>query len=841
MTRKAPKSVGEIRSTKKLQLIHSDVSGPMQTETMGGKRYVITFTDDYSRCVAVHFMRQKFEALEKFKLFEATAVGDSGNQIGTLRTDNGGEYISIEFAEYLESRHIQHQTTVPHTPEQNGVAERMNRTLLEKARSMIAHADLPKSYWAEAVSTAAHLRNRLPTRALPDGVTPYERWYERKPDLSTLKVFGCIGYAHIPDPQRRKLDDKAVKLRFIGYSRQTKGYRMIDDATKKVYIRRDVTFNELDFGRKEVTRTEDQKAETLEITPNSETAERPKQVQPPVEIEPEEPRPERRRGPPVRFGIDEYADLAVTEHFAYRAYVTDEPGTIQEALATDEATQWKAAADDEYQSLLDNDTWDLVKLPRGRKAIGCKWVFKVKHDGDGEVERFKGRLVAKGYSQKYGIDYDETFSPVVRFSSIRTLLALAVQKGMLIHQMDVVTAFLNGRLEEEIYMQQPEGYITPGSEDLVCRLKKSLYGLKQSPRCWNKEFQEYMKSTGFTQCTADPCVFVRVIGDNLTIVAVYVDDLILVTVNQAEMDELKEALACRFKMKDMGELHYCLGISVVQDKKNGCLGIHQKQYIQKMLEKFKMVDAKTVTTPADINVKLVKDDGVSRKVDQSHYQSIVGSLLYAAIATRPDIAQAVSAVSKFSAEPTEAHLTAVKRILRYLKGTMDLSLQYRSSDCGELIGYSDSDWAGNLDDRHSTSGCLAQLSGGAISWLSKKQATVALSTAEAEYIALSATTQEVVWLRRLLNDLGAAPPTAATIMEDNQGAIALGKNPVNHARTKHIDIWHHYVREAVEDHVIDLEYCPTKKMIADLLTKPLPKTQFETLRLDMGLRQGQKN
>ena len=204
--------------------------------------------------------------------------------------------------------------------------------------------------------------------------------------------------------------------------------------------------------------------------------------------------------------------------------MTDGPGTIQEALATDEATQWKAAADDEYQSLLDNDTWDLVKLPRGRKVIGCKWVFKVKHDGDGEVERFKGRLVAKGYSQKYGIDYDETFSPVVRFSSIRTLLALAVQKGMLIHQMDVVTAFLNGRLEEEIFMQQPEGYITPGSEDLVCRLKKSLYGLKQSPRCWNKEFQEYMKSTGFTQCTADPCVFVRVIGDNLTIVAVYVDD-----------------------------------------------------------------------------------------------------------------------------------------------------------------------------------------------------------------------------------------------------------------------------------------------------------------------------
>ena len=388
---------------------------------------------------------------------------------------------------------------------------------------------------------------------------------------------------------------------------------------------------------------------------------------------------------------------------------------------------------------MQNETWELVELPEDREAIGCKWVFKVKYTSSGEIERFKGRLVAKGYAQKHGIDFDETFSPVVRFSSVRALLAFGVQKDMLIHQMDVVTAFLNGELSEEIYMQQPNGYVITGKEHLVCKLKKSLYGLKQSPRCWYNAFHMYVESIGFQQSTADPCVYIR-LRDG-TVVAVYVDDLIVLSKTIAEMQDVKKKLSERFKMKDMGKLHYCLGISISHDEENHCIFLQQKQYILKMLKRFGLAEAKTVSTPADLNVTLVKDDGVSKDVDSTLYQSMVGSLLYAAMATRPDIAQSVGVISKFNSNPSEAHLTAVKRVLRYLKRTVDLALKYQKQEDESLIGYSDADWAGDCDDRHSTTGNVFLMAGGAVSWLSKKQAIVALSTSEAEYVALSSATQ----------------------------------------------------------------------------------------------------
>ena len=279
---------------------------------------------------------------------------------------------------------------------------------------------------------------------------------------------------------------------------------------------------------------------TLEVDPDLETVESvTTEAEYSEQQKPQEVRrsSERQKRPPIRYGRDEYADMATVEnqvqHVAYNVCQIPEPKSMEEALQSEYSKEWKTAADMEYQSLIDNETWDLVELPQGRKPVGCKWVFKVKHRIDGRVERFKGRLVAKGYAQKYGIDYDETFSPVVRFSSIRALLAYAVQNDMLIHQMDVVTAFLNGTLSEEIYMQQPDGYVVSGKEHLVCRLKKSLYGLKQSPRCWNTAFREHLELIGFKQNPADPCVFTRC-ENTMTIVAVYVDDLIVIakTINR---------------------------------------------------------------------------------------------------------------------------------------------------------------------------------------------------------------------------------------------------------------------------------------------------------------------
>lgn len=837
MHRKSHKAVGEIKSKGILDLVHSDLCGPMQTESIGGRKYFITFIDDYSRYTKVYFLRHKSEAFEKFKEFEAMVARQTGSRIKVLRTDGGREYLSNEFKSYLKGKGIVHQTTVAYTPQQNGVAERMNRTLVESARAMIANADLGRKYWAEAINTAAYVRNRVPTSSLGN-ITPYERWYGRKPSVAHLKVFGCIAYAHVPDEQRKKLDGKAVKLRFVGYSGEQKGYRLLDDASDRLEIKYDVVFNEDDFGKSGNEAKEPQQWISLHHGGDGDDAEHQEQT----ETEESGRRyPVRQRKQPNRLQyeknglqFDDDGETQVSCHAAHSAVCVQEPETMEEALASEHRQEWKKAADEEYGSLMENDTWTLVKLPGGRKPISCKWVFKVKHDKNGQVEKFKARLVAKGFSQKYGIDYDETFAPVVKFSSIRALLAFGIQHGMLIHQMDVVTAFLYGHLNEEIYMEQPPGYVKSNKRDLVCKLNKSLYGLKQSPRCWNETISNYLESCGFVACQADPCVFIRK-KKEIAIVAVYVDDLIIMTRDSHDLKMVKENLAVRFKMKDLGELHYCLGINIKIDEQRRWIQLSQKQYIMKLLQKYGLETAKPVSTPVDPNVKLVKDDGVSKPVDQRRYQSMVGSILYAATATRPDISYAVGVVSKFNAAPTQQHMTAVKRILRYLKGTLDICLQYSKDGDGDIVGYSDADW-GNDESRYSTSGIAFLLGNGAISWQSQKQGTIALSTVEAEYVALSGATQEAIWLRRLMRDLSTSVEKPTVIMEDNQGAIALAGNPIGHKRTKHIDIRYHFIREKVQDGTIVLEYCPTKEMVADILTKALPRERFEVLRRGLGLK-----
>ena len=339
--------------------------------------------------------KHKSEVLEKFKEFEASITNERDRRIGTLRTDNGGEYLSGEFKEYLKSRGIRHELTVPYSPQQNGVAERMNRTLMESARAMIAHAGLPNSYWGEAVATAAYVRNRMPTTAIKNNQTPYERWYGRKPNVNHLRVFGCVAYAQVPDTERQKLDKKAVKLRFVGYAKTSKGYRLLDGKTEIIVTRRDVVFNETNFSLE----TEAEPAKPQEVVVELEgSMEHRRQQEVPPEVGPR--RLNRDHRWPVRFGFNEYVDVATVEncvyHFSYSACQIMEPKTKEEALSSDHAKEWKAATDSEFDSLTESETWKLVELPPDRKTIGCKWVFKVKHRSDGSVERFKGRLVAKG-------------------------------------------------------------------------------------------------------------------------------------------------------------------------------------------------------------------------------------------------------------------------------------------------------------------------------------------------------------------------------------------------------------------------------------------------------------
>ena len=836
------------QSTHPLELIHSDVCGPMNVNSVGGSRYFVTFIDDYSRYTAVYMMKNKSEVLQKLKEFVQSSENFTGKRIKRIRSDNGGEYTSEEFTKYCKSRGIIKEDTIPYTPQQNGVAERMNRTIMETVRSILHHADLPLSLWAEAVSTAIYIRNRSPTSCLKEK-TPYESWHNEKPNVSHFKVFGCKAFVHVPDQKRKKLDKKSMQCIFVGYPNGSKGYKLYNPETRKMIRSRDVIFVENSF-QKTLLESGKESEELLSdakdskscdvsfknIDDSDEDVDDEDNAQNAEEVQPQ--RPQRNRVAPERLGSItgewwNYATIAVSD--------TEEPRSISDAFNGKNAEQWKDATESEYNSLLKNKTWELVNLPEGRNVVGCKWLFKIKRKADGSVSRYKARLVAQGYSQEAGLDYDEVFAPVAKYNSIRSVLAIANQLDMEVHQMDVKTAFLNGDLDNEIFMKQPEGYTDKKQPDKVCKLRKSIYGLKQSARCWNMTIDRYLKESHYIQSTADPCIYSKSenrSGKNcLIIIAVYVDDTILASNDVAMLTAEKIKLSKKFEMDDQGEIHYCLGMSIKRDRKAKVLMINQKVYLENVLKKFGMQDCKPVSTPMEASMRYEKLADEEKPLNIREYQAIIGSLTYASIATRPDLSSAVGVLSQFMTNPGPQHWQGVKRILRYVKGTLDHGLRFEPTIAEglNLYGYTDADWAGDVSTRKSTSGYIFRIGGATVSWKSKRQAIVALSSTEAEYVALCSAAQEVVWLRRLLESIGFTQSAATILNEDNQGAIALSKNPKSHSRTKHIDIKYHYIRGAIEKKEIELAYCPTEKMIADILTKGLPKPKFEELRCLMGV------
>ena len=520
----------------------------------------------------------------------------------------------------------------------------------------------------------------------------------------------------------------------------------------------------------------------------------------------------------------------------------DDPLNVCEAMSSEDASKWEAAMQEEYDSLMANGTWELAPLPKGRKSVGCKWVFRTKKDASGEVVRHKARLVAKGFSQVAGVDFLETFAPVAKFNTIRCILALGAALDLEIHQMDVKTAFLNGELEEDIYMTQPQGFEVKDFEHLACKLKKSLYGLKQSPRAWYQRIDAFFTKEGFTRSEADHSLYIKQTGEYLLIVLIYVDDLIILASLLAKLAWLKAKLNEEFMMSDLGELSYCLGVEFERDRKARTITMSQRKYIKEVLKRFNMEECKPIGTPLDVNVKLLKlsveeFEAIEGEMDGVPYKSGVGSLMYAMVATRADLAFAVSMVSQFMSRAGPTHWSAVKRIMRYLQSTMDTKLCLGGKDM-TLRGYCDADWAGDANERRSTTGYVFFIGVGAISWNCRRQPTIALSTTEAEYMSTSQSTKEAIWLRKLLADVGFVQEGATTIMCDNQGCIALAKNPTHHSRTKHIDVQHHFIREKLESGEISLEYCPTEDMVADVLTKALAKDRHQRLTKAMGLREG---
>lgn len=860
------------RAASILDLIHSDLCGPMEVQSFSGAKYFLTLIDDLSRKVFVYFLKTKEHVKEIFENFKVLYENQLEKFIKIFRSDNGSEYITSELEDFLVKSGIIHQTSAPYTPEQNGLAERMNRTIVERARSLLVAANLPKIFWAEAVSTVAYLINRSPTKG--HGRTPEEIWTGVKPDLSHLKVFGCKAFVHVPKKFRRKFDPKSTEMIFVGYSEETKGYRLIHPVTRRLTISRDVVFLENEFIRGVCTAEEEQQS-VEEVFPIFDNFLDTDEIDP-IEINEEYPVNENsatnidnsstiNENPPINDTLSSNSGqrliptpITVSSHevrrservpkpkvfpdfvtYCVNGFIPDDPSTVEEALSSANSEVWKKAMCDEFNSLQENDTWELSELPPNRRPIQCKWVFKTKRDSDGRIVRYKARLVAKGFTQQKGIDYGETFSPVVRYSSIRLLVAISAKFNLDIDQMDVVTAFLHGKVEEEIYMLQPKEFAT---DNRVCKLKKALYGLKQASRQWYLELDSVLIRNGFQRLLVDPCVYFDITLPKMTFVAVFIDDLLIFTNDQQKKLFLKKKLSERFKMTDLGESNFCVGLRLTRDRAKGTIFLDQKRHIADLLLKFNMVDCNPVDTPMDPNQKLSKSmspQSPSEREEMSRipYQELIGGLLYIAQGTRPDITFAVNTLSMYNNDPGKAHWTAAKRVLRYLKGTIDTKLAYSNDDRNNFLAFCDADWASNIDDRRSCSGYVFMYQGGAISWCSKRQPTIALSTTEAEYMALSSTVQESSWLNQFICQFNLGGQSQSIrIFCDNTSALDLAKSTGYSARTKHIDVRHHFLREHIETGQINLVHIPTVEMVADVLTKPLNSKKHRFCSEGMGLQ-----
>lgn len=844
------------RATRPLQIIHTDVCGPISPNTYDNKKYIVTVLDDYTHYTRAYLMEQKNEAFEIIKNYIEEVQREKNLKVSTIRCDNGGEYTSKQMINWCRFKGIKLDYTIPHSPQLNGKAERLNRTILEKVRALLFESKEEVYLWGEAAKTAAYLINRTPSEIL-NNKTPIEMWTNQQPDLKNIEIFGAeayskkLGYLH-------KLETRTEKFIMVGYA--PTGYRLFDKERQRVITRRDVIFNYKRNNDEDHTTDntvllqeykEDKNKDEIiieldvdEENPNNpiqekiqvKTVEKEIQEQIPIKeiqeedtvVEIQEPetensidqeqtemtnrqennntivsiqRPKRQRKPPMRF--TDYAML-----------------TFKEAITCTENEEWIKAINSEKKSLEQNKVWDIVEKAeaKGRKIIENMWVFRIKPDG-----KFKARLVAKGCQQTYGIDYEDTFSPVMSNSSFRILMAIGAAKNLHVMSLDIKTAFLYGNLKEDIFMTLPEGYEEYDRNTKVCKLKKSLYGLKQAPLNWNEKFTSVLLKNGLTQIKSDKCLFKN--SDSTMLLGIHVDDGILLGENKDCIMKLINNLQMDFEMTYTENPEIFLGIEFT--KTSDSIILKQKASAEKIIETFNMKEANISPTPLLENNE--KENCISAN-DNFPYREAIGHLMYLSNKTRPDIQYAVNYESRSMENYKNQDISNVKRTIRYLKGSTDARIKYnKNEDITKLEAYCDADYAGDKETRKSTSGYILMYCGGPVHWCTRKQPIVALSSCEAEYISAAECCKELLYLKGLIEEL-IVSKINVNLHVDNQSAIKLIENGVFNRRSKHIDVRYHFLHNLFVEDVIKISYCPTNLQLADILTKPLKTVKFREIR-----------
>ncbi|GLI60516.1 hypothetical protein VaNZ11_002522 [Volvox africanus] len=832
-TRQPHPSTGNVTS-KRLDLVHMDLCGPLPVKSWNNAKYWVTFYDDCTKFSEVRCITDKTVVPETVKEVIKLWERQTGDKVRRIHTDRGLEYVNEELASTLRDMGIFHEKTAPYTPQQNGAAERLNRTLEECVRTMLADSGLPQEMWSEAVITANTLRNVSPTKG--SNLTPWERFIGEKPDVSKLRVFGCPAYVMIPKQQRHKLDPVSVPGQFVGYAPGMSAWRVWIPKDRRVRISCDVKFDEWGVrGSMEFDASESEEEDVSGSDPEADEGNEIQEESPPEQPPEPAPQPEPELDVPIALRKSQRQNTKYAKSIL--GVNVDIPATYEEAIASPLVDFWIEAMEEEFASLQEKGTWSLVEKPADKQALGVKWVYSVKLDKHGVVERFKARLVVKGFMQREGVDFEEVFAPVSKHSTLRVFLAMVAADDMELHQLDVKTAFLNGDLEEEIYTVQPPGFES-GGPGLVCRLHKALYGLRQASRAWNKTLHEKLIQMGFEVSNADPSLYIRrdLDGQICTYLLVYVDDVLIASHDEQTVLEVKEEIKQLYECRDMGEAEVFLGLVIKRDRETRTLTVSQEHMIHELIERYGMVNADPRSIPMSPGMILMRAaDGEVLDRSRYPYIELVGSLMYITNCTRPDIAQAVGVLTRHMSAPTEQHWRAAKAVVRFSLATPQCGIVFGGERVEEgLIGYTDSDYAGCIESCKSTGGYVFTLHGGSVSWSSRLQRTVTSSTMEAEYVAASEATKEALWLRLLLSELGySLRPT--TINCDSQSAIKITKNPVISGKSKHIAVRYHMVREQVARGAVVMEDCRSDDMVADILTKPLPLEKFAKHQKSMGV------
>lgn len=843
---KLPSHSTEPKATQPLERLHIDIMH--WTPSTTNYKFALVIVDDFTSLVHVHPITNKSHALQALIDFTTLAEKQTERKVKIIRSDNDGVFTSNQALDWRSDNGILWELTTPHDSRGNGKVERMIRTMKEKTTSNLVSRNIPTSLWPEAIEYSALQFNLIPR----DGSVPFEAFWGRSPDrlLKFLQPFGCLAWAYIPESKRQggKTGPKALPAIFVGLSQERRGWKLYSPHASPTtfwtnsvrfyptkqwsdrrefaswrelvdhpvhFALRETDIGDLTYDPIDIIATEDKEA--IEYYESGLT-----NLEGEADIELDEDRLQRLDDEEAAYTVDLTkkwipfnsalaASAKETEH--HQQSLTP---SVKEALSGPDALRWRQAIKSEIGGLQDMGTWEEVDAPDGALLVDSKLVLRIKTDANGIPVKYKARLVARGFTQREGLDFEETFAPVAPFTAIRALLAMAAKNRWHIHCTDFSQAYLNGTLDHAIYMKPPAGLELPSGK--VFKVVKGLYGLKQSGRVWNQELDRLLRKIGFMPTASTPSIYSRGTGNEMVVVIAYVDDLAIASPNLEQIETIKDQLGRTYKLEDKGPVDSFCGIKIDYNRDTGRLAMSQRSFTTSLVEEFAN-EAKPAKTPMDV----IPKHGEPIFEIKHDYQRLVGKLLWLSNHTRPDITFPTGVLARHMSAPSREAMDAAIRVVRYLKYSNRHELVYDANardSSSPLLAYSDANWASDKNtDMKSTSGSAIYLYGGLVAWKTQLQKSVALSAVESELIAGSEAARELLFVKTLLEELGIE--LYPVMLTDSQGCIQVSKDPVQHWKLKHVATRYHFLRDNVQSKAFEIKYVPTTQNPADTFTKPL--------------------